>query len=226
MRLIEHPSPNINARKRPVSALVLHYTGMETGDAAIRRLCDPAASVSAHYVVKEDGVILRLAAENARAWHAGAGVWRGETDMNSASIGIEIVNGGHDFGLPAYPRAQISAVISLSRSILARWPISPRDVIGHSDLAPDRKQDPGERFPWSSLAEAGVGLWPGAPEPGPIDEAEARASVTAIGYGAEFDLSDVLAAFQRRYRPSRVDGALDEETAGLIRAVRRLAQAD
>jgi len=222
MRLIERPSPNANDRKRPVSALVLHYTGMETGEAAIRRLCDPEASVSAHYAVEEDGTVLRLVPEAARAWHAGVGVWRGERDMNSASIGVEIVNGGHDFGLPPFPDIQIAAVISLCRAVLARWAIPAHNIIGHSDLAPDRKADPGERFPWRRLAEAGVGRWPSGPLAGPADAASARADLTAIGYGEAFALQDVLTAFQRRYRPARVDGALDAETAGLIRAVRRL----
>lgn len=222
MRLIERPSPNANDRKRPVSALVLHYTGMETGEAAIRRLCDPEASVSAHYAVEEDGTVLRLVPEAARAWHAGVGVWRGERDMNSASIGVEIVNGGHDFGLPPFPDIQIAAVISLCRAVLARWAIPAHNIIGHSDLAPDRKADPGERFPWRRLAEAGVGRWPSGPLAGSSDAASARADLTAIGYGEAFALEDVLAAFQRRYRPACVDGALDAETAGLIRAVRRL----
>jgi N-acetylmuramoyl-L-alanine amidase len=222
MRVSDLPSPNFNARKRPVGALVLHYTGMETGEAAIARLRDPAASVSAHYVVKEDGAVLRLVAEDKRAWHAGLGVWRGETDMNSASIGVEIVNGGHDFGLPPFPDVQIAAVISLCRAILVRWDIPPAGVIGHSDLAPDRKTDPGERFPWRRLAQAGVGLFPDGPDGAGPDEDGARADLCAIGYGEAFALSDVLTAFQRRYRPQRVDGVLDAETAGLIRAVRRL----
>lgn len=222
MRLSDHPSPNFNDRKRPVCALVLHYTGMETAEAALARLRDPAASVSAHYVVKEDGAILRLVAEDKRAWHAGLGVWRGETDMNSASVGVEIVNGGHDFGLPPFPDVQISAVISLCRAILARWDIPPSGVIGHSDLAPDRKTDPGERFPWRRLAQAGVGLFPEGPDAAGADEAAARRDLSAIGYGEAFALADVVRAFQRRYRPQRINGVLDAETAGLIRAVRRL----
>ncbi len=158
MRLIAAPSPNFNARKLPVSLIVLHYTGMESGAAALARLRDPAAEVSAHYMVEEDGRIFALVDEDKRAWHAGVSVWRGETDINSASIGIEIVNGGHDHGLPDYPAIQIAAVIELLRDIMARHGIGPEGVVGHSDIAPGRKQDPGEKFPWDKLAVAGCAL--------------------------------------------------------------------
>jgi len=161
MTYTQRPSPNHNARRLPVSMLVLHYTGMHSGAAAIERLCDPEAQVSAHYVVEEDGHVLQLAPESQRAWHAGRGAWRGCTDVNSASIGVEIVNGGHDFGLPDFPAPQIEAVIALCQGVLARHPIAACDVIGHSDLAPDRKQDPGEKFPWRQLwLESDSGLTP------------------------------------------------------------------
>lgn len=216
------PSPNFNARKRRVSALILHYTGMETGEAAVERLCDPQAGVSAHYVVEEDGSVLQLVAEQDRAWHAGAGRWACETDLNSASIGIEIVNGGHEFGLPPYPDVQIEAVIALCRDILSRYAIAPDHIIGHSDMAPERKQDPGERFPWAQLAEHGVGLWPAADAPGDaaVPAAEALAD---IGYAIEGEglCSTVVAAFQRRFRQSKVDGVLDAETTQRIAQVRR-----
>ncbi|PWE17727.1 N-acetylmuramoyl-L-alanine amidase [Marinicauda salina] len=226
MTMTDRASPNFNDRAGPVSMLVLHYTGMETGDAAIERLCDPAAKVSAHYVVEEDGSVLRLVAEDKRAWHAGVARWRGIEDVNSASIGIEIVNGGHDFGLPDFPDAQIEAVIALSREILGRHEIAARDVVGHSDVAPERKLDPGERFPWARLAAAGVGLWPdtaGADEAAVSELAANLEALERIGYGVE-DIApeDLVAAFQRRYRPGRVDGVLDAETAGLIARVRAL----
>jgi N-acetylmuramoyl-L-alanine amidase len=236
MQVIKHASPNFNARRLPLSMLVLHYTGMETGEAAIERLCDPDAAVSAHYVVEEDGRIIQLVAEDQRAWHAGKGVWRGCEEVNSASIGIEIVNGGHDFGLPEYPEPQIEAVLALSQAILARHPIAACDVIGHSDLAPDRKQDPGEKFPWKRFAEKGVGLWPDAVAPGfaPSAPGEGGASVQAlrqalheIGYGVApsgaYDdaLKSVVLAFQRRFRPDGLTGVADEETCALIEGLRQ-----
>ncbi|WP_273145585.1 N-acetylmuramoyl-L-alanine amidase [Oceanicaulis alexandrii] len=236
MAVITRPSPNFNDRRLPPSMLVLHYTGMETGDAAIERLCDPEFSVSAHYVVEEDGRVFQLVSEDKRAWHAGKGVWRGCSDINSASIGVEIVNGGHDFGLPDYPEAQIEAVLALCQGILARHPIKACDVIGHSDLAPDRKQDPGEKFPWKRFAEAGVGLWPQAvpsvlPPCAPGDEGEAvtalRQALCDIGYGAEptgaYDqaLKAVVLAFQRRFRSQALTGFADEETCALIEGLRR-----
>ena len=207
------PSPNFNARTQPVSMLVLHYTGMKTGEAAIERLCDPDAGVSAHYVVEEDGRVLQLVAESDRAWHAGRGAWAGVSDVNSASIGIEIVNGGHEFGLPPFPALQIESVITLCRDILGRHPIAPTNIIGHSDMAPNRKEDPGERFPWAQAAAAGIGLWPGdeAPADGIDDVASA---LQTIGYPLDDEVSveQAITAFQRRFRPSRVDGAADGET--------------
>lgn len=219
---VDAPSPNFNARNQPVSILVLHYTGMETGQAALDRLRDPAAKVSAHYLVEEDGRVFALVDEDKRAWHAGAGAWGACTDVNSASIGIEIVNGGHDFGLPDFPDVQIQAVIALSRAIVSRHAIAPRNIIGHSDMAPSRKSDPGEKFPWRALAQAGVGLWPDAPAPA-APAADVIWALAMIGYPVQDNsLDDVVRAFQRRYRPARVDGRLDEETLGLIGAVRAL----
>jgi N-acetylmuramoyl-L-alanine amidase len=236
MAVIKRPSPNFNDRRLPLSMLVLHYTGMETGEAAIERLCDPEFSVSAHYVVEEDGRVFQLVSEDKRAWHAGKGVWRGCSEINSASIGIEIVNGGHDFGLPDFPDAQIEAVLTLSQGILARHPIKACDVIGHSDLAPDRKQDPGEKFPWKRFAEAGVGLWPEPADPGfspcsPGEQGDAvdalRQALREIGYGVERDgpydaaLKAAVQAFQRRFRPERLDGVADEQSCALIEDLRR-----
>lgn len=241
MKIAERPSPNFNARRRPVSMLVLHYTGMDDGEAALARLCEPEAGVSSHYVIDEDGAVTRLVDEDKRAWHAGAGAWRGERDVNSASVGIEIVNGGHCYGLPAFPAPQIEAVIALSRAIIARHAVRPSGVLGHCDLAPERKLDPGERFPWRVLSQAGVGVWPEGvtgertvrhgPEHGPGEAlAGLQERLREIGY-AEPGRGDytartraVVAAFQRRFRPAAVDGLIDGETANLIEAVARLTR--
>ncbi|XBQ14942.1 MAG: N-acetylmuramoyl-L-alanine amidase [Oceanicaulis sp.] len=241
LKITDRPSPNFNTRKAEVSLLVLHYTGMESAEAALERLCDPDAQVSAHYLVDEDGSVVRLVEEDARAWHAGAGVWAGQTDVNSASIGVEIVNGGHCYGLPDFPRRQIDAVIALCEAVMARWAIPAAGVIGHSDLAPERKLDPGERFPWARLADHGIGIWPDpvdvdhglafAPE---LNEGQALAAVQSrlgeIGYGVKADgvygmrTRAVVAAFQRRFRPAHVDGLIDHETEALIEAVADLAR--
>ena len=231
LHIIEKFSPNIDERKLPVSCLVMHYTGMETGTAAINRLCDPEAKVSAHYVVEEDGRVFQLVDEADRAWHAGVSEWKGITDLNSASIGIEIVNGGHDFGLPDFPDRQIDAVIELSKSILSRHEIS--DIVGHSDIAPARKQDPGEKFPWQRLAEAGIGHWPDDIEDDRrvLFEKDSRdrgvavvqSGLAHIGYGARVTgiLDEttrlIIAALQRRYRPDQIDGQVDIQTMEIIR---------
>ena len=224
-------SPNHGARagaRRPDS-LVLHYTGMRDGPSAVDRLCDPASEVSCHYVVTEAGGLLQLVAEDRRAWHAGRSFWQGETDLNSASIGIEIVNGGHDFGLPPFPQVQIAAVIALCRDVIARYAIRPERILAHSDIAPQRKRDPGERFPWQRLAEAGVGLWPAAVlAQGAVEITTVQAQLIRLGYGLSatgiFDdaTATVLRAFQRRYRPERIDGIADTETASRLDAVLRL----
>lgn len=219
MTLIQRPSPNFDDRTLPVSILVLHYTGMQAGEAALARLADREAKVSAHYVVEEDGRLIAMVDEGKRAWHAGVSHWRGITDINAASIGIEIVNGGHDFGLPDYPDTQIDAVIALSRAIIARHGIPPWNIVGHSDIAPGRKIDPGEKFPWQKLARAGVGLWPDEAGPVSPDEARAAGLLAAIGYNRDAPLSVLLAEFQRRYRPARFDGVLDAQTMGLVEAL-------
>src|SRR5579864_6043616 len=162
MRLIQRPSPNHDARNVPVDLLVLHYTGMKSANEALERLCDPAAKVSAHYTVDEDGTVYHHVPEARRAWHAGVSSWAGATDINACSIGIELVNPGHEFGYRDFPDAQIEALITLCHGILLRHPISSARVLGHSDVAPARKEDPGELFPWARLAKAGIGLWPQA----------------------------------------------------------------
>lgn len=234
---IQRPSPNQNERKLPVSILVLHYTGMESGAAALDRMTDPAAEVSAHYMVEEDGRIFQLVPDDQRAWHAGLSEWNGITDVNSASIGIEIVNGGHDYGLPDFPDQQINALIPLCKRLISDFDIQPRNIVGHSDIAPARKDDPGEKFPWAGLAAAGIGLWPGE---GNGDRrilfkaddrdrgiALLQRGLAGIGYGVEIDgmmspkLVAIVTAFQRRYRPDHIDGLVDMETFDLVA---RLAQ--
>ena len=206
-------SPNFNARPEGASIdmLVLHYTGMQSAEAALTRLCDPAAEVSAHYMIDEAGQVFALVDEEDRAWHAGVSVWRGEANVNNRSIGIELVNPGHEFGYRPFPEAQMAALIELANGSLWRWPIPPRHVLGHADVAPRRKQDPGELFDWRRLAEAGIGLWP---EPGAV-EGDAAAMLAAYGYETE-DLSASLTAFQRHFRPARCDGAADEETLSVL----------
>jgi N-acetylmuramoyl-L-alanine amidase len=152
-------SPNHDTRGRSIDMIVLHYTGMRSTDAALQRLCDPAARVSSHYVLLEDGEICQLVPEAERAWHAGVSSWEGETDINARSIGIEIANPGHDLGYPDFPDAQIAAVIALCRDLMLRRGIAAARVLAHSDVAPARKPDPGEKFPWRRLADAGIGIW-------------------------------------------------------------------
>lgn len=238
MRVTEHPSPNFNGRLHGVSLLVLHYTGMQSGEAALARMCDPEARVSAHYMVWEDGRIVRLVGEDQRAWHAGVSSWQGDEDLNSRSVGIEIVNGGHDFpqpdgSLPPYPEAQVDAVAELCLSILSRHPIPAARVVGHSDIAPARKIDPGEHFPWHLLAKAGIGLWPDVPAtlpdvsvllPGDTGPpvAALQALLHQIGYGlapnGRYDAltADTVMAFQRRWLPQVLTGHADALTQARI----------
>jgi N-acetylmuramoyl-L-alanine amidase len=224
----DRPSPNHDARPadEPVDILVLHYTGMRGAEAAIARLCDPASRVSSHYVVEEDGTIWRLVPEDRRAWHAGISAWRGHQTLNGRSIGVEIVNPGHEWGYRPFPSVQMAAVRDLCLGVLARHPIPARNVVAHSDIAPDRKEDPGELFDWPGLALAGIGLWPNFPPAShgvPNDEACLRADLAAIGYpvpaetpsgaGGDAAFATLLRAFQRRWRPSGVTGVADGETA-------------
>ncbi|MDE8349809.1 MAG: N-acetylmuramoyl-L-alanine amidase [Acidocella sp.] len=204
------PSPNFDARPEgsPIDHLVLHYTGMLSAQAAISRLCDPAAKVSSHYVVDEDGTVYALVAEAKRAWHAGVSYWRGVRALNNRSIGIEIVNPGHEWGYRAFPKAQMLAVRDLCRGILSRHPIPARNLVGHSDIAPDRKQDPGELFDWQWLAGQGVGFWTDAMgEPRDLMQ-----DLAAIGYDVSLPEAAVITAFQRRFLPGSVSGVADEVT--------------
>ena len=190
---------------------------MPSGRAAIDRLREPAARVSSHYVVEEDGTVFRLVPEERRAWHAGISHWRGRAGLNDRSIGIEIVNPGHDWGYRAFPALQMAAVCDLCLKILARHPVAPWDVVGHSDVAPDRKQDPGELFDWEGLAANGVGLWPVAAAAPAVAGPEAL--LAAIGYRRDLPLPVLLTAFQRRWRPERVDGLADAGCLARLAAV-------
>jgi N-acetylmuramoyl-L-alanine amidase len=215
---IERPSPNFEARPGPVDILLLHYTGMQTAEAALARLCDPVAKVSCHWLIDEDGTVYRLVDEERRAWHAGVSFWAGERDINSRSIGIELVNPGHEWGYRPFPPSQMAALAALATGILARHAIPPTRILGHSDVAPARKQDPGELFDWAWLASRGIGLWPAADAPGKM--IEPAAGLAAIGY--ENAAVEVVTAFQRRYRPARVDGLIDDETRRRIGQVAAL----
>ncbi len=223
---IESPSPNFDARPegQAVDILLLHYTGMVSATAALARLCDVTAKVSAHYCIDEGGTLYRLVPEAKRAWHAGAASWAGAEDINARSIGIELVNPGHEFGYRPFPEAQMAALIELAESILARHPIPPQRVLGHSDVAPLRKEDPGELFDWARLAAAGIGLWPGDTQPcDPPAAAEAKRQLAALGYGyLEESQAAVITAFQRHFRPEKLTGEVDAETAGRLAALLRL----
>ncbi|MDK9721919.1 MAG: N-acetylmuramoyl-L-alanine amidase [Rhodospirillales bacterium] len=253
MKIIDTPSPNFDARPQgqAVDMLVLHYTGMKTMDEALARLSDAEAKVSAHYLIDEDGAIHRLVAEDKRAWHAGVSSWRGYADINARSIGVELVNPGHEFGYRPFPEAQMAALILLAKGILARLAIPPRNVVAHADVAPSRKQDPGELFDWQRLAQAGIGVWPGrnslergqgpraslpasgslAPPARPAPEGHETTSqaghmVSRLShYG--YDVSDAdaaILAFQRHFRPARTDGIADAEGAGILDALLKLVQ--
>jgi N-acetylmuramoyl-L-alanine amidase len=233
------PSANHDERGgAPVDMLILHYTGMKTAQDALDRLRDPAAQVSSHYVVDEDGTVFRLVPEDRRAWHAGVSHWRGHAALNARSIGIEIVNPGHEWGYRDFPMLQMAAVCDLCLGVLARHPIPARNVVAHSDVAPDRKEDPGELFDWQGLAENGVGLWPeNAPDLGTrgavrdaVTLRPVRAALQEIGYRVAPEgsldpaLSSVLRAFQRHWRPEAVTGQADDGTLvrllGVQKAIR------
>jgi N-acetylmuramoyl-L-alanine amidase len=233
MKVIDRPSPNHDARPggQPIDILLLHYTDMASAEAALARMTDAASRVSAHYCVDEDGTVYRLVPEKRRAWHAGVSFWAGARDINARSIGIELVNPGHTCGYRPFPEAQMRALEELARGILARHPIPAHRVLGHSDVAPARKIDPGELFDWRRLANAGIGLWPQAmsfPDLGTADSPSAIADVQSklgrIGYGVvvtgilDQATRQALSAFQRHFRPSRFDGAPDGETRRLLAA--------
>ncbi len=231
------PSMNFGdrAKGRQPDMIVLHYTGMPDVEGALARLCTSGTDVSAHYVVLEDGRVVQCVQEAKRAWHAGVASWAGEEDINSCSIGIEIVNRGHDWGYPDFPLRQIAAVIALCRGIILRRDIPAPRIVGHSDVAPARKKDPGEKFPWQSLADSGVGHWV---QPAPIIQGDVmktgsegddvrtlQQSLARYGYGIKasgtFDnmTAEVVTAFQRHFRPERVDGLADQSTLKTLQAL-------
>jgi N-acetylmuramoyl-L-alanine amidase len=234
----ELASPNQDDRPADASIdmLILHYTGMRSAREAVDRLRDPAARVSSHYVVDEDGGVLRLVPEERCAWHAGVSWWRGHTELNRRSIGIEIVNPGHEFGYRDFPVLQMAVVCDLCLGILSRHAIPARNIVAHSDVAPDRKEDPGEKFDWRGLAQNGVGLWPrDVPDfgtTGAVRDAaslrDVRAALAEIGYRVTPEgalnpaLAAVLRAFQRHWRPEAITGQADAGTLARLLGVRRL----
>lgn len=225
LKIRERRSPNQIDRPQPgrIDMLVLHYTGMESAQAALDRLCDPAARVSAHWLVEEDGTLWRLVPESRCAFHAGRSFWAGESALNRVSIGIEIANPGHEWGYRPFPPPQMAALEALCRAVLARHPVPPDRILAHSDIAPDRKTDPGELFDWPRLATAGIGIWPPfsplaarrrGEEIDAREEAAAFGDLAAIGYALPpGNERPALQAFQRRFRPALCDGRLDGETA-------------
>jgi N-acetylmuramoyl-L-alanine amidase len=221
MRVVECRSPNFDARDQTIDMLVLHYTGMKTGEEALVRLCDPAAKVSAHYTVDRDGRVYAHVPEEMRAWHAGISYWAGQKNVNGRSIGIEIVNPGHEFGYVPFADVQIAALIDLADGIVKRHKIPASRVLGHSDVAPARKQDPGELFPWKCLAEYDLGVWPNG-KTVRLDEPFEKALVR-FGYGIAPDtdasLKDAIAAFQRHFRPSCINGIADDECGAVLGAL-------
>ena len=208
--IVDRPSPNFDARRpgAAVDILLLHYTGMPTAAGALTRLCDPAAKVSAHYTIDEDGTVYRHVSEERRAWHAGVSYWAGERDINARSIGIELQNPGHEFGYRKFPQAQMRALIELAQGILRRHPIPPTRVLGHSDTAPTRKEDPGELFDWQRLAQAGIGLWP---DDGPAIDGDWQGLMARYGYDLR-DPEAALRAFRRHFEPEALEKLASDET--------------
>jgi len=237
MNILDRPSPNFNdrAEEAAIDLLLLHYTDMKTAREALDRLTDPAAKVSSHYLLDERGAIFRLVPEEKRAWHAGASYWAGETDINSCSIGIEIANPGHTCGYVDFPDVQITALEELCHGILVRHPIPPSRVLAHSDVAPGRKKDPGELFPWARLAANGIGVWHhrrivAPPHMGDGDIAHLLERLEAIGYlgapASEEAARDVVTAFQRHWLPQAI-GTPGEgrPTAATVSAASEIASA-
>jgi N-acetylmuramoyl-L-alanine amidase len=240
LTFISRPSPNFNERVSPPDMVVLHYTGMPTASHALERMTNEAEKVSAHYCVDEDGSVYQLVAEERRAWHAGVSFWKGQTDINSVSVGIEIVNPGHEFGYRDFPTPQIEAVIGLLDAIRGRWDIPDHRILGHSDVAPERKEDPGERFPWQQLAQSGHGLWvePTVPPEGVMGPAldiddtgpgvfALQAALGKLGYnilpGGPYDVAtkSIVSAFQRHWVQRRFDGLADALTRVRLMALLR-----
>lgn len=232
MNIIPHQSPNFDERASsiPLQYIVLHYTGMKTGAEALQRLCDSKSKVSAHYVIEEDGRIFKLVDEDKRAWHAGLSSWHCITDMNSASIGIELVNPGHQFGYRAFPDIQIASLKKLLQDIINRHSLNPQFcLVAHADIAPERKEDPGELFPWEDLATSGLGLWP-KPEPHDYrhaEDSEVQTMLRALGYNCpttgsyDRETRPSLLAFQRHFESNNLTGTPERETIARLRALVR-----
>ena len=220
MTILDTPSPNFDERSLPINMIVLHYTGMQDGPSALARLRDPEAKVSAHYLVEEDGTVCRLVAEDKRAWHAGRSHWRGITDINSASVGIEIVNPGHEWGYRPFTAEQIDALIPLVAAIKARHAITRGNIVGHSDIAPARKRDPGELFPWYRFAKLRLAL--PRPTRNLMDPMWTQGGFLLALERFGYDVADPMAAimaFQRRYRPELIDGEIDAECRMILLAL-------
>jgi N-acetylmuramoyl-L-alanine amidase len=220
MDVTRRPSPNFDERALPVSMIVLHYTGMPDAEGALDRLTSSEAKVSAHYCIKEDGEVIQLVDEDKRAWHAGKSYWRGITDINSASVGIEIVNPGHEFGYRPFPDEQIASVIPLVADIKDRHGITRGNIVGHSDIAPARKEDPGELFPWAALAKRRLAL--PSPTRDLMDpfwtDAGFLLALERFGYDVT-DTQKAVIAFQRRFRPDLIDGIIDGECRAKLLAL-------
>jgi len=232
MQIQSCPSPNFNDRDPAVSLqyIVLHYTGMKSGEEALARLCNPQSEVSAHYLIEEDGRIFKLVDEAKRAWHAGKSFWRGVTDINSASVGIELVNPGHMFDYRAFPKVQIEALKQLVKDIAKRHGMNlSQAILAHADIAPARKEDPGELFPWQELASEGIGLWPDVQQNdyGHADDGEVQNLLRSIGYDCPateaYDRATraALLAFQRHYECNNLTGTPEKETVARLRAIKR-----
>ena len=217
-----HTSPNFGSRNKSIQIdmLLIHYTGLPSTEVSLKRMCDPEMEVSAHYLIDEKGLIYQLVAEKDRAWHAGVSYWAGETDTNSRSIGIELQNPGHEWGYTPFPNLQMGALRELSQDLLTRYQISNRLVLGHSDVAPARKKDPGHLFDWKWLAKSGVGYWPEtSPVKSSVDSITIRKSLNNIGYDPRAKIVDVITAIQRHYRPNRIDGKIDADCVSIINAL-------
>ncbi len=221
----EFQSANFNARPKGtvIDILLLHYTGMKTGQEALTRLCDTPAQVSAHYLVEEDGRVFQMVEEENRAWHAGLASWKGETDINSCSIGIEIVNPGHEWGYRPFPGPQMKALIALCKDILSRHAIPPQRVLAHSDVAPERKEDPGEFFDWMALQKEGIGLYPISPDNSRgIQAGNFLDKLVTYGYWLDPKMPEsasttaAITAFQRHFRPSNLNGLIDTECCQIL----------
>lgn len=221
MSALSHPSPNFEDRRgQAIRYIILHYTGMKTTGEALARLCDPARKVSAHYTIDEDGSLYSHVEEAKRAWHAGKSCWQDERDMNAASIGIEIVNPGHEHGYKKFPELQIQAVSKLCSEIMVRHDLPPESVLGHSDIAPARKQDPGELFPWKMLAEQGVGVWPCVSDEDVVKAAgmDVDRALIDFGYDMKVEATQRLVAFQRHYQPDAFETGRSGQIDGFTKA--------